>query len=672
MHRWYEIAYSSSLRNRGDLGAGVERGRAGHRGRVALVAIATLAVVAATAGLFAVMPDARAATEVHLTAAGDYGARTTTASVLQKVADLDPAAHLAIGDLAYGDAIPEGAWCKYVNALVGEGFPFELISGNHESLDEADGLINNYSACLPNQVPGVVGTYGREYFMDFPRGAPLVRVIQASPMLTFEDGKWTYAQGDAHYNWLSNAIDDGRAEGAQWIIVTSHIPCLSVGVYNCPSATAFYQLLAAKKVDLVLHGHEHAYMRTHQLRAGVSGCTTIPSGTFNAACVADNDNAYVAGQGSVFATVGTGGTPLRDVQANDSEAGYFAAFQGLNANPTFGLLDLSITDTQLTARFLPTAGGNFSDSFTITKGAPPANQPPVAAFTTQVRDRTVTVDGSTSTDVDGTIASYEWDYGDGATATGRTPPAHVYATAGTYRVTLTVRDDQGAVNSTSKSVAVADPVPSSKLAEDQFNRTVASGWGTADLGGPWTVSAASAFSVNGTQGVITSNAGSGRNAYLRSVSGTGSDVLVTMSSNKLASGSGMYVSAVGRAVTGAGDYRSVVRFMADGRVSVRLGRVAANGTEVALRPETVVPGLVYAPSEMIQVRIQVAGTNPTTVRTKVWKVGSSEPAGWTLTTTDATAALQATGVTGIVTYLSSSATNAPIVLAVDSYLVTQP
>src|SRR5438105_633954 len=139
-------------------------------------ALTTVVVVAITAStlLFAI-PHARAAAEIHLTAAGDYGARATTATVLQKVTDLGPDAHLALGDLAYGDVTSETAWCNYVKAKVGEGFPFELISGNHESLDEANGAINNYSACLPNQIPGVVGTYGREYYMDLPRGAPLVR-----------------------------------------------------------------------------------------------------------------------------------------------------------------------------------------------------------------------------------------------------------------------------------------------------------------------------------------------------------------------------------------------------------------------------------------------------------------------------------------------------------------
>ncbi|MGZ4689399.1 MAG: PKD domain-containing protein [Acidimicrobiia bacterium] len=623
-------------------------------------------------GLVLTAPGVRAATQVHLTAAGDYGARASTDTVLQKVADLDPDAHLALGDLAYQDVTPESAWCSFVKARVGEGFPFELLAGNHESLDVANGLINNYSACLPNQVAGAVGTYGREYYLDFPRVSPLVRVIQVSPGLTFEDGKWNFDVGDAHYNWLSNAIDDGRAKGAQWIVVSAHTPCISVGIYGCASGAAFFQLMVSKKVDLVLTGHEHGYMRTHQLRSGTTGCPTVTVGSFNANCVADSDSSFVAGQGSVFATVGTGGTPLRDVNPADSEVGYFAAYEGLNLNPTYGLLDLNITDTQLSANFVGTSGGNFTDSFTLTKGEPPANVPPVAAFTTQVQDRTVTVNGSGSTDQDGTIVAYDWTFGDGSTASGATPAAHTYAVAGSYDVTLTVTDNQGATNTITKSVTATDPVGPVVLASDTFTRTLASGWGTADSGGAWTVSSASVFSVNGTQGLVSTTASGGRNAYLRGVSSNATDTLVTLSSNKVVAGGGLYVSAIGRSIVGAGDYRSVVRFQNNGRVSIRLGRANAAGAETIIVPETIVPGLTYAANDKLLLRTQVTGTSPTTVRVKVWKFGTTEPVAWNQTTTDATANLQAAGSPGLVTYVSGSATNAPILLTVDDLLVTKP
>ena len=59
-------------------------------------------------------------------------------------------------------------------------------------------------------------------------------------------------------------------------------------------------------------------------------------------------------------------------------------------------------------------------------------------------------DGSDSTD-DGTIAKYYWEFGDGQTATGKSP-SHTWAAPGTYEVTLWVTDDAGQQGSVTKSV----------------------------------------------------------------------------------------------------------------------------------------------------------------------------------------------------------------------------
>jgi DNA-binding beta-propeller fold protein YncE len=53
-------------------------------------------------------------------------------------------------------------------------------------------------------------------------------------------------------------------------------------------------------------------------------------------------------------------------------------------------------------------------------------------------------DGSGSSDSDGRVARYDWDFGDGTSAPNGGPnPTHVYARAGTYTVTLTVTDEIG-------------------------------------------------------------------------------------------------------------------------------------------------------------------------------------------------------------------------------------
>lgn len=75
------------------------------------------------------------------------------------------------------------------------------------------------------------------------------------------------------------------------------------------------------------------------------------------------------------------------------------------------------------------------------------NQPPVAAFTSQGATATqvTTFDASGSSDSDGTVASYVWDFGDGSTPVTTSGPTttHVYASPGTFNVQLTVTDNEG-------------------------------------------------------------------------------------------------------------------------------------------------------------------------------------------------------------------------------------
>jgi PKD repeat protein len=80
----------------------------------------------------------------------------------------------------------------------------------------------------------------------------------------------------------------------------------------------------------------------------------------------------------------------------------------------------------------------------------PSNVGPTASFVGNVSGKTVYLDASASADQDGTITTYSWVFGDGATATGAIT-SHTYSTTGTKNVQLTVLDNAGATGSATRS-----------------------------------------------------------------------------------------------------------------------------------------------------------------------------------------------------------------------------
>ncbi|ASA57726.1 immune inhibitor A domain-containing protein [Vibrio gazogenes] len=83
------------------------------------------------------------------------------------------------------------------------------------------------------------------------------------------------------------------------------------------------------------------------------------------------------------------------------------------------------------------------------------NTAPEADFDFTVNDLTVSAVNH-SHDTDGHIVSYHWDFGNGQTSAAAAP-TWTYQKPGTYRVSLTVTDDQGATGRVSQSVVVLEP-----------------------------------------------------------------------------------------------------------------------------------------------------------------------------------------------------------------------
>jgi PKD repeat protein len=107
-----------------------------------------------------------------------------------------------------------------------------------------------------------------------------------------------------------------------------------------------------------------------------------------------------------------------------------------NANPVIGDVTGEFAVTVVVPDNHPTA------SFAYTPENPTINQ-------------AITFDASNSTDPDGNIVSYAWDFGDGnMTTTTERIITHSYTSEGDYNVSLTVTGDEGATHSVSKVITI--------------------------------------------------------------------------------------------------------------------------------------------------------------------------------------------------------------------------
>lgn len=550
---------------------------------------------------------------ITFTAVGDFGATNNTTAVLDTIASSGASFHLALGDLSYGVLKPESSWCDYVKSHVGSTFPFELIAGNHDSGQiAAEGNINNFVPCLPDRIGTISGTYGKEYYFDYPAAAPLARFILISPQINFvSGGAYSYASGSTHYNWVKNSIDNARSAGIPWVIVGMHKVCIGVAGHTCEVESALFNLLIQKKVDLILQAHNHNYQRSKQLALS-SSCTSITGNSFNSSCVVDDgtDNLYTKDTGSVIVIAGMGGHELYNINTTDPDNGYFARLMAANTNPTHGIVRYTLSATQLSAEFVRASGGNFQDTFSINKSGP-------TPISTPTRTSTPTSN---------------------STPTRTATPAN------------------------------------SAIASDTFSRTVTDGWGNAETGGAYSGTSSADFDVNGNEGLISVPvAGQQRKATLSSINVQNVDMKIRVKADKLAAGAGHQISLLARQLATTGQYRARLELTPNGSVQL-VGQKYLVSTNLTTNIGSVitVPGLTYAANQYIWLRVQVVGLNPTTIRIKTWADGQPEPASWQYTGTDSEAVLQSSGNMAILSRLNSTSTVAPVLFTYDDLSVTSP
>ena len=242
------------------------------------------------------------------------------------------------------------------------------------------------------------------------------------------------------------------------------------------------------------------------------------------------------------------------------------------------------------------SGATASTTRSVTVAGPP-NQPPTAVLASSCSGVSCTFDGTGSSDHDGTVKSYAWNFGDGSTSTA-SAPSHTYAAIGNYTVTLTVTDNGGATNTATKALTLTKVV-----ASDGFARTTANGWGTADTGGAWTVSPTSAFSTgNGAGAVTLASPGADVTATLGSARASNPTQTLDVSTPSSITGNGVFFSTRER-LNGSSYYEITLRLLPGGVVHLSSGKVV-NGVETVLH-EINVASVTYASGDVL--RLQTAG-----------------------------------------------------------------
>lgn len=203
-------------------------------------------------------------------------------------------------------------------------------------------------------------------------------------------------------------------------------------------------------------------------------------------------------------------------------------------------------------------------------------------------------------------------------------------------------------------------------ASDAFARSTSSGWGTADLGGAWSILAGttSDFSTSGSYGVHTQSTVGAAHITALTAPGADVDIYCDIATSALATGASLMGGPVARCVDNSNHYMARLEFTTAQAVILSVRKRVA-GTETSLNAVTT--SLTHVATTFYRVRFQVSGS---TVRAKVWDASTTEPSLWTVSATDTS--LTAAANVGIRSFSNTGNTNVNPQIRTDNFSVVNP
>jgi DNA-binding beta-propeller fold protein YncE len=193
--------------------------------------------------------------------------------------------------------------------------------------------------------------------------------------------------------------------------------------------------------------------------------------------------------------------------------------------------------------------------------------------------------------------------------------------------------------------APASPTKKATAASDTFQRTVNSGWGSADKGGWWSVVGSPwNWSVSPGAGKVIVQANSEERAYLSTFNIQDVNIREKVVLPLCGSGVNCDSYVLGRYSPAYDPTYYRIGVIEGGSSDIYIRAQRSDGTNLSNDLDT---GLPASNNVTVWLHVQFLGTNPTTIRARAWLPGTPEPSTWLLNTTDNNPAEQTAGMIGV-------------------------